>query len=122
MDKETKEIVKDDPTFLPPGFGPRHMTATTRFPEGEQRVYVINELQPYISIFKFDEAFGILRDQGVVYTINKPGQAGAELALHPNEQWLYCSNRVLDGSGGSIIFYEVDKVDGNLEIIQVWLL
>ena len=97
------------------------MTSTTRFPEGEQRVYVINELQPFIYIFKFDEEFGILRDQGTVHTINKPGQAGAELALHPNEHWLYCSNRVLDGSGGSILVYKVLE-DGNLENIQVCLL
>merc|ERR1712018_189538 len=117
-DKETKEIVKGDPTFLPPGFGPRHMTATTTFPKGQQRVYVINELQPHIYIFMLDEATGILRDQGVVDTINAPGQAGAELALHPSEHWLYCSNRCPDGGDGSIIVYKVLE-DGNLENIQV---
>jgi 6-phosphogluconolactonase (cycloisomerase 2 family) len=94
------------------------MTATTTFPEGEQRVYVINELQPYIYIFKLDDTFGILRDQGTVHTVHRPGQAGAELALHPTERWLYCSNRVLDGSGGSILVYKV-LMDGNLENIQV---
>ena len=96
------------------------MTVTTRFPQGEQRVYVVNELQSYIAIFQLDEDFGTLLDQGVVETMpaNMPGQAGAEIGLHPSQNWLYCSNRDNNGGNGAILVYDV-LADGNLEKIQV---
>ena len=108
---------------MPPGYGPRHMTITSKFPHVKQRVYVVNELKSFISIFKFDEASGNLEDQGVVETMpsNLPGQAAAEIALHPNEKWLYCSNRVVDCNNctnGSMLVYKVLE-DGNLEKFQV---
>ena len=118
MDKGSNKIVKADPPFteLPPGFGPRHMTVTTGFPAGNQRVYVINELQSYISVFVLDEQSGKLEGQGTVETMppNISGQNGAEIALHPNEKWLYCSNR---GNGAILVYTVLD--DGNLENIQV---
>ena len=103
--------------MLPPGYGPRHMTISTRFGEDQQRAYVINELEPYISIFRFNEKSGILEYQGTVETMPKNASkkpAGAEIALHPNEQWLYCSSR----GEGAVIVYKVLE-DGNLEKIQV---
>ena len=118
IDNGSINIVKADPPFteLPPGFGPRHMTLTTRFPKSKQRVYVINELQSYISIFELDDESGRLESQGIVETMppNISGQNGAEIALHPNEKWLYCSNR---GNGAIIVYKVLD--DGNLEKIQV---
>ena len=116
VDGESKSIVKGDPTSLPPGYGPRHMTVTTRFPEGQQRVYVVNELQPFISIFKFDEETKRLEDQGVVEVMppNTPGQNAAEIDLHPNENWLYCSNR----GNGAILVYKILQ-NGNLDKIEV---
>ena len=70
------------------------MTIATNYgPNVEPRVYVINGLQPFISIFAFDESAGILRDVGVMPTVNAPGSMGAEIMVHPNGQWLYCSNR-----------------------------
>ena len=115
--------MKGDPTLLPPGYGPRHMTITSKFPAGQQKVYVVNELKPFISIFKFDDNSGKLTEHGEVETMpsNMPGQAAAEIALHPNENWLYCSNRVVDCvncTNGSMIVYEV-LPDGNLQKIQV---
>lgn len=118
---ESKEIIKDPSgsTFLPPGWGPRHMTISKNFgPDVEPRVYVINELKPFISIFAFDERTGILRDVGVMPTIDTPGSAGAEIMVHPNGQWLYCSNRDTSGAGGQILVYSIFK-DGNIGLVQV---
>jgi len=118
---QTKEIIKDPSgsTFLPPGWGPRHMAIATNYgPNVEPRVYVINELQPFISIFAFDEGTGILRDVGVMPTVNAPGSAGAEIIVHPNGQWLYCSNRDTSGAKGAILVYRI-MPNGNLEEVQV---
>jgi len=118
---ETKEIIKDPSgsTFLPPGWGPRHMTLAARYaPGAEPRIYVINELKPFISIFAIDEETGILRDVGVMETINSPGSAGAEITVHPNGHWLYCSNRDTSGAKGAILVYNI-LPDGNLEEVQV---
>ena len=87
-------------------------------PGVEPRVYVINELKPFISIFAFDERTGILRDVGVMPTIDTPGSAGAEIMVHPNGQWLYCSNRDTSGAGGQILVYSIFK-DGNIGLVQV---
>ena len=92
--------------------------ATNYGPNVEPRVYVINELQPFISIFAFDEGTGILRDVGVMPTVNAPGSAGAEIIVHPNGQWLYCSNRDTSGAKGAILVYTI-LPNGNLEEVQV---
>ena len=122
MNDGTTRIVREDPTILPPGFGPRHMTITTRYFETQQqqRVYVINELQPFISIFRLDEDSGRLIEQGMVETVSSDtqGHAGAEIALHPSESWLYCSNRESLIANGAILVYTILE-DGNLEKIQV---
>ena len=92
--------------------------ATNYGPDVEPRVYVINELKPFISIFSFDEYTGMLQDVGVMETINAPGSAGAEIAVHPNGQWLYCSNRDTSGAMGAILVYNI-LPNGNLEEVQV---
>ena len=95
------------------------MTLAARYaPGAEPRIYVINELKPFISIFAIDEETGILRDVGVMETINSPGSAGAEITVHPNGQWLYCSNRDTSGAKGAILVYNI-LPDGNLEEVQV---
>ena len=101
------------------------MTLTTKFPEGKQKVYVVNELKPFISIFDFDEDSGKLKNHGEVETmpVDMADQAAAEIALHPNEKWLYCSNRVVNCvncTNGSMIVYKVHD-DGWLEKSQVSL-
>ena len=112
-------IVKAETPFTstPPGYGPRHMAITTRFGAGQQKAYVINELEPFITIFKFDEMSGRLEFESNVETVPKDADkqpAGAEITLHPNEKWLYCSSRL----GGAMIVYEV-LADGNLKQLQV---
>ena len=92
--------------------------ATNYGPDVEPRVYVINELQPFISIFEFETWTGILRDVGVVPTVNAPGSAGAEIIVHPRQQMLYCSNRDTSGAKGAILVYNI-LPDGNLEMVQV---
>ena len=106
-------------TSLPPGWGPRHMTMAADYgPNVEPRVYIINELKPFISIFSFDEDTGILRDVEAIETINAPGSSGAEITIHPNGKWLYCSNRDTSGAKGAILVYNI-LPNGNLEEVQV---
>ena len=95
------------------------MAISTNYgPDVEPRVYVINELQPFISIFAFETWTGILRDVGVMPTINAPGSAGAEIIVHPRGHMLYCSNRDTSGAKGAILVYNI-LPDGNLEMVQV---
>ena len=87
-------------------------------PNVEPRVYVVNELKPFISVFAFDEDTGILRDVEAMETINAPGSSGAEITVHQNGKWLYCSNRDTSGAKGAILVYNI-LPNGNLEEVQV---
>ena len=104
---------------MSPGWGPRHMTMAADYgPNAEPRVYVINELKHFISVFAFDEDTGILRELEAIETINAPGSSGAEITIHPNGKWLYCSNRDTSGAKGAILVYKI-LADGNLTLVQV---
>ena len=96
------------------------MTIATNYgTDVEPRVYVINELKPFISIFGFDERTGILRDIGTIHTIVEPGSSGAEIMVHPNGKWLYCSNRDTSGDNGHILVYYIFS-NGLIDIYQVY--
>lgn len=95
------------------------MTITTNIRGFPQKAYVINEKQPFVTIFEVDETTGKLTQQYSVETLpadsfSNAGEYGAEVALHPNEKWLYVSHR----GTGSIIVFEVLE-DGLLKRIQV---
>ena len=83
--------------------------AITSMLEGDQKAYVLNEKQPYITVFNVDSTTGALTQKYSIKTLpiehypNPIGEYGAEIALHPNEKWLYVSHR----GTGSIIAYQV---------------
>ena len=86
--------------------------AITSMLEGDQKAYVLNEKQPYITVFNVDSTTGALTQKYSIKTlpiehyhnqIDPIGEYGAEVALHPNEKWLYVSHR----GTGSIITYRV---------------
>ena len=95
------------------------MAVTTKMEGSRQKAYVINEKQPFVTIFEVDEITGKLAQQYNVETLpadmfGNSGEYGAEIALHPNEKWLYVSHR----GTGAIIVFEILK-DGLLQRIQV---
>ena len=83
------------------------MVVTTMLKD-DQKAYVLNEKQPYITIFNVNGTSGALKQQYSVQTLpiehyTGSGEYGAEIALHPSEKWLYVSHR----GTGSIIAYQV---------------
>jgi 6-phosphogluconolactonase len=94
-----------------PGVGPRHLVF---HPDG-RFVYVINELEPTITVFAYESASGSLREIDTIATL--PGDysgphAGAEITVHPSGNFVYGSNRGHD----SIAMYRVDKTTGKLTL------
>ena len=95
------------------------MTVTSKL-KGDQKAYVLNEKQPYITIFQVNSTSGALKEQYSVKTLpiehyTGSGEYGAEIALHPSEKWLYVSHR----GTGSIIVYQVQE-NGFLVRTQVY--
>ena len=94
----------------------------TRTLRDDQKAYVLNEKQPYITIFSVNSTSGALKQLYSVKTLpiehyTGSGEYGAEIALHSNEKWLYVSHR----GTGSIIAYQVLE-NGFLVQSQVCLL
>jgi 6-phosphogluconolactonase len=106
----------------PPGTGPRHMA----WGAGEKFLYVNNELDLSVTVFKRDADKGTLE---AVQTIAQPESAApwvekstsSEIQMHPNGRWLYVSNRRDDtishfnvGADGRLSW--VEKVSAEVRI------
>ncbi len=76
-----------------PGAGPRHLAFT---PSGDA-LFVINELNSTIASYAWDAARGTLERLGDPVSTLPAGFTGenitAEIAVHPNGEFLYGSNR-----------------------------
>ena len=96
--------------------------------KGSQKAYVLNENQPFVTIFGVNEETGQLTQEYNVETMPadqlrgladiSSGEHGSEISLHPSEQWLYVSHRVKGSDSGSIIVFKILE-DGYLQRIQV---
>ncbi|MDQ8198001.1 lactonase family protein [Pelagicoccus enzymogenes] len=87
-------LVPTDPPYLSvrPGSGPRHMA----FHPDEKRAYVVNEIGGSVTTFSIDATTGSI-SEGPSYPL-VPGtfhgeNYSAEIALHPNSNYLYATNR-----------------------------
>ena len=99
------------------------MAITTKL-TGSQKAYVLNEHQPFVTIFEVNEKTGKFKQEYNVETLPADQvrgladashkEHGAEIILHPNEKWLYVSHR----GTGSIILFEILE-DGYLKRTQV---
>lgn len=113
-------IVKGSPAFtaMPPASGPRHMAIQHNL----GMAYIIFELKNLIQSYKIDQGTGAL-SHVADFTIlpddlyNKPGvkNYGAEIAVHPNGRFLYCSNR----GHGAIAVFAINTSNGGLSRIQI---
>ncbi|MBS0417126.1 MAG: lactonase family protein [Proteobacteria bacterium] len=94
FDVATGTLSPNDPpaAVLPAGYGPRHMV----FSRDTKRVYVLTELKSAVVTLRWNPQLGTLTQ--VALTPALPAgttgeQSGAEIALHPNGEFLYASSR-----------------------------
>jgi 6-phosphogluconolactonase len=98
---------------LAAGAGPRH---TAFHPDGKS-LYVINELNGTLTGFAWDSAAGRLSERQTLATLPEGfggSNLGAEVQVHPNGRFLYCSNRGHD----SITIFSVVPESGRLQVVS----
>jgi 6-phosphogluconolactonase len=104
-------LAANSPAFwkTAPGFGPRHMA----FGKDLQFAYLVDDLVASVFVFRYDAKTG---GAEAIQTISmlpddfKGPKSGAEIAIHPNDQFLYTSNRGHD----SIAIFHIDRSTGKL--------
>ena len=102
----------NDPAYatMPPGGGPRHVSFS---PDG-QFMYVNNELTSAVTVFEFDENTGATKAIQTITTLPSGfngNNSTAEVLVHPNGKFLYCSNRGHD----SIASFKIHPRKGQLQ-------
>lgn len=113
LDPKTATLVKNEPAFseTPPGGGPRHLS----FSRDGKFAYISNEMKSSVSVCAFDAGKGTLEVIQTISTLNAKveGNSTAEVLMHPDGNFLYCSNRGHD----SLAIFKVDQVSGKLSLI-----
>lgn len=103
------------PTYslsLPPGSGPRHIA----FNSDETQLFILNELSSMLSSFKVigQNQFELVGHYKTIQENQTKNLSTAEVFVHPNDQYVYASNR---GNYNSITVFKIH--DGaRLEKIQ----
>jgi 6-phosphogluconolactonase len=113
IDESGKLLPNDPPEVkIRAGAGPRHLTFT---PNGKF-AYLINELDETMVAFVYDPKTGNLTEIQTVSTLPEDFKGTsycAEVKVHPNEKFLYGSNRGHD----SIVTYKIDPEKGTLTLL-----
>lgn len=120
MDNIIHLQIKDDKlvdiahTVIEKGSGPRHMTL-----HSNNHIYVLNELNHTIDVLRWEGESMPLQLVQTNSTLPQRNENvfSAAIHLHPNEKYLYASNRGINDSEQSISLFEVKK-DGMLEYID----
>lgn len=97
-----------------PGDGPRH----SKFSADGRHFYVINELANTVTHYICDPATGDLASAGSTSTVPddfKGVSTTAEIRIHPNQRFIYGSNRGHD----SIAVFARNPADGSLKRVQI---
>lgn len=107
-------LTPNDPPFgaLKPASGPRHLAFHPR----ASFVYVNNEMNSTLTVFKWDKARGALDELQTVSTLagQVRGNSTAEIEVHPSGKFVYVSNRGHD----SIACYSIDTNNGRVSLIE----
>jgi 6-phosphogluconolactonase len=113
LDPAKGTITPNDPAFgaTPAGGGPRHFA----FHPSGRFAYVCNEMTSAVTAFAYDAEKGALKEIQTITTLPKetPGNSTAEIQVHPNGKFLYCSNRGHD----SLAEFTIDEKTGKLTAI-----
>jgi 6-phosphogluconolactonase len=113
--REPVALLPVSPPFMPtaPGAGPRHLA----FGGDGTRAYAVNELDSTVAFYRYDPGSGALAHVQTIGVLPK-GYAGksaaAEVCLHPNGRFLYCSCRGPD----ILAVYTIDGDSGRLEPLE----
>jgi 6-phosphogluconolactonase len=111
IDRDAVALVPGSPPYVSaaPGSGPRHLA----FDGTGRRAYAINELDSTVVGYRYDPSTGALGPGQAVSVIPdgwEGGATAAEIAIHPNGRFLYCSCRgpdilsvfAIDGPTGAL--------------------
>jgi 6-phosphogluconolactonase len=113
FDPKTSKLTNHSEAALPPGSGPRHFAIT-----GDSKfAYSLNELTSTVTAFKFDPEKGELTQAQTLSTLPtgyKGNNSTAEVRIHPNGNFLYCSNRGHD----SVAVFKLNPKLGTLTPLQ----
>lgn len=104
-------LTPNDPPFgkVAPGSGPRHIA----FSRNGRFVYVVSEMIPGVTVFRYDRARGGLESIQTISSLPEGPvgtSSGAEIAVSPNGKFVYSSNR----GANSIAAFAVDPSKGTL--------
>ena len=117
LNQDTGELIPHGHAKSPPGGGPRHM----KFTRDGKFAYVLNELALSLTVFAYDAAAGTLTEIETVPTISAADKAherfvsAAEIRIHPNQQFVYASNRGHD----TITVFRRDADTGRLAVVEI---
>ncbi|KAI7883159.1 putative isomerase YbhE [Lichtheimia hyalospora FSU 10163] len=108
--KESATLERISEFQFPKGAGPRHVAIT----KDQQRVYVLTELSVQVYAFEFkDGQFSEIEHHSARPEGNMDFATGAEIALTPDNRFLYASLREID----QVAMYKVDATSGKLTLI-----
>lgn len=96
---------------LPEGAGPRHFTFNT----DRSFLYVINELNATITVFKRDEdgSYNAMQTESTVAADWTGQKACADIHLSPDGKFLYGSNR----GENTLVIFSVNTTSGKIELV-----
>jgi 6-phosphogluconolactonase len=96
-----------------PGSGPRHFA----FHTSGKWVYLLNELSSSVTVYAWENNKGQLTELqtlGTLPTDFNGTNTAAEIAVHPNGKFLYCTNR----GHNSIALFSIDTNTGKIEFVE----
>ena len=115
-DSDGGRIQQHGAGVVPPGAGPRHM----KFHQNGQWVYVLNELDLSVTLFRYNKAEGTMTAAQTVATVPKTELAKekfkscSEIRVHPNGRYVYAANRGHD----TITVFSVHPATGELTVVE----
>jgi len=117
FDAAKAKLTPNNPPFAitRAGAGPRHLA----FHPNGNFVYVIDELDCTLTVFRYNAARGALQDIQNISTLpagttNQPGFTTAEVVVHPSGKFVYGSTR----GHNSISVFSVNKKTGKLALVD----
>lgn len=113
IETDTGKLTEAGHAEVPAGAGPRHL----KFSKDGKHVYVLNELNTSVSVFKrlTDGHLERVQDLSTLPDDSKlEGMSCSEIRVHPNGKFIYTANRDTKSQGNdSLTVFEVKK-DGSL--------
>ena len=114
IDATTGKLTEAGEAKTPPGAGPRHL----KFSKDGKHVYVLNELNTSVSVFKrlTDGQLERVQDLSVLPDDSKlEGMSCSEIRVHPNGKFVYTANRDTKNQGNDTLTVFKVKENGSLE-------